>query len=113
MIFRNVVLIWAGGVLLYVAVAAVYTFSFLWPWFDVQLRASPALWDVYERCSSIRVGSTRDDVTRSMHGLSTRDDMADVRSLWFYTRQHSGDLCRVQLSGEAPERVTRVEFLPD
>jgi hypothetical protein len=112
-IFRTVVLVWAGGLLLYCLVGAVYGLSFLWPWFDVQLRASPALSDLYERCSRIRVGSTVEDVTRSMHGLQTRNDMADVRSMWFYTPQHSGDMCRVQLSRAEPRRVTEVEFLPD
>jgi hypothetical protein len=95
-IFRAVALVWAGGLLLCGLVGAVYALSFLWPWFDVQLRASPALADLYERCSRIRVGSTLEDVTRSMHGLSTRNDMADVRSI--YAPQHSGDMCRVQLS---------------
>jgi hypothetical protein len=112
-IFRTVVLVWGGGVLVCCLVGAIYTLSFGWPWLNVQLRASPALRDVYDRCSGVRAGSTREDVTRSMDGLSVRQDMADVRSMWFYTPQHSGDVCRVQLSSGNPQRVTAVEFLPD
>jgi hypothetical protein len=111
-IFRAVVLVWASGLLLSCLGGAVYTLSFLWPWLNVQLRASPALSDVYERCSRIRVGTTLEDVTRSMQGLGARHE-ADVRSASFDAPQHSGDVCRVQLSSEHPHRVTRVDFLPD
>jgi hypothetical protein len=110
-VFRAVVLGWAGGVLLYSLVWAVFTLSFLWPWANVQLRASGALRDIYERCGRIGIGSTLQDVTTAMHGLA-RSELAGARSMEFYTPRHSGDICRVRFGGEDP-RVTRVDFLVD
>jgi hypothetical protein len=112
-ILRAALVVVAGMALLCVLAVAVFELSFLWPWLDVTLRGSPALRDVYGRCSTIRLGNTVEEVTTTMRGLRIRHDLEGGRSMSFYAEEHSGDLCRVQFSlGDQP-RVTRVDFLVD
>jgi hypothetical protein len=119
------------------AVLAVVVLAFIglaivslhWPWLDVTLRASPALTDAYRRCSHLRPGQSVSDVMSAMQGLEHNftkykpistgvweeqvGSFAKTKTITFFTRKHSADLCQVEFTKDNALQVALVTWLPD